>query len=447
MKPAILVTEGDERLREDVKVLLRQHGFEVIEAADKAGVFRFFQSKKPDLVIIGSSHRSTRDELKVVEQIRQRDTKIPLILVTKHSSEARIIASFRAGISDYFKTPIVSEDLVKSIRGKLLETSRQSSTKDGKILPDFGIPQTMIGDSTEMREIKAYLTKVAATDSTLLVTGETGTGKELAAEFVHMRSRRHNNPFVCVNCAALPENLIESEMFGYERGAFTGAVAPQRGKFELARAGTLFMDEIGDLSAHGQAKMLGVLERKRVYPLGARKPVTLDVRIIAATNQNPERLVAERKFREDLYFRLNVTRVDLPPLRDRKEEIPSLLEHYTREYNRRFGQDIKGFTEEAIAAILQYDWPGNIRELKNLLEATFINRPSGEITFFDLPKDFQLRIKEKETGQENEQEKILSVLLATKWNKTKAAQKLNWSRMTLYRKMAKYRIHSDTPHN
>jgi DNA-binding NtrC family response regulator len=442
MKPVILVTEGDERLREDVKVILCQHGFEVIEAADKTRASHYFESKKPDLIIIGSSRRSTRDELKVVEQIRHKDRKIPLILVTRHSSEARIIASFRAGINDYFKTPLVSEELVKSIRGKLLDTPQQSSTRDRKIVPDFGVPQIMIGDSPQMRGIKAYLIKVAATDSTLLVAGETGTGKELAAEFVHMRSRRHNKPFVCVNCAALPENLIESEMFGYERGAFTGAIASQRGKFELARGGTLFLDEIGDLSSHGQAKILGALERKRVYPLGARKPIPLDVRIIAATNQNPERLVAEQNFREDLYFRLNVARVDLPPLRERKEEIPSLLEHYIHEFNLRFGQNIRGFTEEVIAAIFEYDWPGNIRQLKNLLEATFINRPSGEITFFDLPKDFQLRIKEKETGQEKEEEKILSALLATKWNKTKAAQKLNWSRMTLYRKMAKYHIGS-----
>ncbi len=442
MKPAILVTEGDEKLREDVKVLLRQHGFEVTEVVDKIRFFHFFESQKPDLVVIGSSSRGTWDELKVVEQIRNRDRKIPLVLVTRHSSEARIIASFKAGINDYFKTPLVDEELVRSIRGKLLDTCQESSGNAKETVPDFSIPRTMIGNSTEMREIKAYLSKVAATDSTLLITGETGTGKELAAEFVHMRSRRHNKPFVCVNCAALPENLIESEMFGYERGAFTGAVTSQRGRFELARGGTLFLDEIGDLSAHGQAKILGALERKRVYPLGARKPIPLDVRIVAATNQNPERLVAERKFREDLYFRLNVARVDLPPLRERKDEIPKFLEHYMREFNLRFGQDIKGFTGDAIAAILRYDWPGNIRELKNLLEATFINRPSREITFFDLPNEFQLRIKEKEKGQENEQEQILSALLSTQWNKTKAAQKLNWSRMTLYRKMAKYHIGS-----
>ncbi|MFX0201752.1 MAG: sigma-54-dependent transcriptional regulator [Candidatus Hodarchaeota archaeon] len=442
MKPGILVTEGDERLREDVRILLCDLGFEVIEAADKASAFRFFQSKKPDLIIIGSCRRSARDELKVVEQIRDRDANIPLILVTRHSSEARIIASFRAGINDYFKTPLVGEELAKSIRGKLLDTPRQSSARDRKTVPDFDLPQTMIGESPQMREIKAYLTKVAATDSTLLIAGETGTGKELAAEFVHLRSRRHKRSFVCVNCAALPENLIESEMFGYERGAFTGAVTSQLGKFALARGGTLFLDEIGDLSIHGQAKILGVLERKRVYPLGGRKPIPLDVRIIAATNQNLEGLVADRKFREDLYFRLNVARVDLPPLRERKEEIPGLLEHYIDEFNLQFGENIRGFTGEAITAILQYDWPGNIRELKNLLEATFINRPSGEITFLDLPKDFQLRIKGKEKGQENEREQILSALLATKWNKTKAAQKLNWSRMTLYRKMAKYHISS-----
>jgi transcriptional regulator with PAS, ATPase and Fis domain len=284
------------------------------------------------------------------------------------------------------------------------------------------------------------LLKVAPTQSTVLITGETGTGKELAAELIHRNSSRHKKPFVCINCAALPENLVESELFGYERGAFTGAIASKQGKFEQAEGGTVFLDEIGDMSPYAQAKILRAIEIKEVYRLGGKGSISLNVRVIAATNQDIERLVAQEKFRKDLYYRFNVAMVHLPPLRDRKEDIPPLLGHYIRELNQRFGREVEGFTQEAMESLLHYDWPGNIRELKNLLEATFINLPSRKIAFMDLPKQFQRRLQETEGLPKSERDQVLSALFATKWNKSKAAQKLHWSRMTLYRKMAKYHI-------
>ena len=430
--PAILIVEGDEILLQDLKGRLFHHGFEVIEALDKRGALRFFQARKPDLVIISSCGDNSRDGLKTVLQIRRQDREVPLFLITRKSSEARVIAALRAGITDYFKWPVSYEELIASINRKLSDHKRS--------LQETDIDEPMVGDGAAMREIKAYILKIATTDSTVLITGETGTGKELAAELIHWNSPRLKEPFVCINCAALPESLVESEMFGYERGAFTGAVALKRGKFELAEGGTVFLDEIGDMSPYAQMKILRTTEKKEVCRLGGKRAIPINIRIVGATNRDPEQLIEQGNFRKDLYYRLNVARVHLPPLRLRKEDIPSLLKHYIRKFNQRFGREVEGFTEEALASLLHYDWPGNVRELKNILEATFINLTSRKIAFMDLPKTFQGRLKETEGLPEKERDRLLSVLFATKWNKSKAAQKLQWSRMTLYRKMAKYHI-------
>jgi two-component system response regulator HydG/two-component system response regulator AtoC len=265
------------------------------------------------------------------------------------------------------------------------------------------------------------------------------------AGLIHRNSTRNEKPLVCVNCAALPDGLLESELFGHERGAFTGAVASQQGKFELADRGTIFLDEIGDMSSHAQAKILRTIESKEIYRLAGRKSIPLNVRVIAATNHDPERLVVEEKFRKDLYFRLNVARIHLPPLRDRKEDIPLLLEHYAREMNRRFGRAVEGFTEETLAYLLHYDWPGNVRELKNLCEAIFINQPSRIISFHDLPTIFQRLLRDTEGLSRSEHDRLLSALLSTKWNVSQAARKLHWSRMTIYRKIEKYHIKKPCP--
>jgi len=428
---AILIAEGDEVLRRDLKGRLFRHGFEVIEVPDRTDVLQSFLDRKPDLVIIGSSPDNAWDELKVAEQIRRRDSKVPLILIARHSSEARVIAALRTGVSDYFKVPFSHEDLVAIV-------SKNFSCLKARI-PGYQIDK-IIGDSTLMREIKSYLLKVATTDCTVLITGESGTGKELAAEMIHRNSPRHNSPLVCINCAALPESLLESELFGYERGAFTGAYSSYSGKLKLAEGGTVFFDEIGDMTQYAQAKILRTIEGKEVYRLGGKKGIFMDARVIAATNQDPERLVADGRLREDLYHRLNVARVHLPPLRDRKEEILPLLEHYTGVLNRRYGREVEGFTEEALTSLLHYDWHGNVRELKNRLEATFISLPSRKIAFVDLPKMFQKKFMELEGLPQSERDRVLSALFACNWNKSKAAQRLHWSRMTLYRKMVKYHI-------
>jgi len=437
--PTILISEFDETSRQILKRQLISQGFDVIEANGMEYVLSSLQNRRPDLVIIGSSQKNINDALRGIKEIRRRDWQIPIILITKHSSEERAIAALRAGVNDYFKWPYAKKDLLASIWKNLSEFCHQPDTnlKSSSVCPDDG--QTIIGQSKPMREIKTYLLKVASTDSTVLITGETGTGKELAAKTIHRKSPRHKKPFVCVNCSALPENLVESELFGYDKGAFTGAVAVKPGKFELANKGTVFLDEVGDMNPYAQAKILRTIESKEVFPLGG-KAIPLNLRIIAATNQDPEQLMDEGKFREDLYYRLNVARVHLPPLRQRKEDISALLEHAIKKMNRCFTRNVKGLTDEAMTTLFRYDWPGNVRELMNLIEASFINLPSRQVDFVDFPKHFQQRIKSLEGISKDERKQLLSALFETRWNKSKAAQKLNWSRMTVYRKMAKYTI-------
>jgi two-component system response regulator HydG/two-component system response regulator AtoC len=262
---------------------------------------------------------------------------------------------------------------------------------------------------------------------------------------IHRNSARRRSAFVCINCAAIPDTLLESELFGYERGAFTGAVCLKEGWLKAANGGTAFFDEIGDMTPYAQAKILRAIETKELQRLGGQKSVPVNVRVVAATNQDLERLMAEGRFRKDLYFRLNVARVHLPPLRDRKEDIPLLLRHYIRESNRRFGRDVEGFTDEAVEVLLRYGWPGNIRELRNLVEAAFLSLPARRVSALDLPEHFVKQLRIKEDLPQEERDRLLAALLATNWNMSKAAQKLQWSRMTVYRKVAKYRILQSKP--
>jgi DNA-binding NtrC family response regulator len=439
-KPVIIIAEIDEGQRKNLKWRLVHHGLEVAEASGSDDAFWALHCRSPDLVIVGSSGDPSHNGLNLAVEVRERDRTIPIILIVQRSSEERALSALRIGVNDYFKQPFSFEQLIASINRNLPHTTPRFSKEPHGRLPDRSKVKPMIGESQPMQEIKAHLLKIAATDSTVLITGETGTGKELAAELIHRNSPRYKKPFVCVNCAALPDSLLESELFGHERGAFTGAIALKKGKFELANGGTIFLDEIGNMHPYAQAKILRTIERQEVDRLGGTGVIPLDVRTIAASNQDPEQLIAEGKFREDLYYRLNVARLHMPPLRQRKEDILALLEHTMRDLHRRTGLVVEGFHEEALIALLLYHWPGNVRELNNLLEATFINLPSQKIAFSDLPKPFQEQFKEAGELPESERDRLLATLFATNWNKSKTAQRLHWSRMTLYRKMAKYHI-------
>jgi transcriptional regulator with PAS, ATPase and Fis domain len=299
---------------------------------------------------------------------------------------------------------------------------------------------SIIGNSLPIWKLRTYLRKVAATDSHVLITAETGTGKELAAQYIHQHSARSTKPLLIINCAALPDGLLESELFGYERGAFTGAVSSYAGKLKLADGGTVLFDEIGEMTPYAQAKLLRVIESKEVYPLGGRHSMPVNIRIIAATNRDLDREMASNSFRQDLYFRLNVARVKLPPLRDRKDDIPLLIEHFTRKFSQQFGREIAGFTDEALELLMANRWPGNIRELMNLIERIFIDPPTERIDVCDLPDAMQSRERDTRAAEPTERELLLYALSQTNWNKSEAAERLHWSRMTIYRKMAKYHI-------
>jgi DNA-binding NtrC family response regulator len=432
-QPSLLVFEGATVLRDVIAESMLRHGFEVTRVFEKAVLTRLLRDRQADLVILGQSVVDPGNVLELAQDIRQFCRTIPLLLITSHSSEELAIAALRAGINEYIKHPFDLDELVDAVRRCLTQTSGEPP------LPLAGTGG-IIGESAPMREMRARLAKMASTDSNILVTGETGTGKELVAELLHRSSRRRHKPFLTINCAAIPDSLVESELFGYEKGAFTGAQSRKEGKLKAADGGTVFLDEIGDMSGYGQAKILRMIEAKEVQRLGREGGISVDVRFIAATNQDLEQLVRQEKFRRDLFFRINVARIHIPPLRERKEDLFLLVDYYIRYFNSRFGLNVRRLSDEALDCFFAHDWPGNIRELKNLLEAIFVDLPSGDVSTAQLPPHFSRGWAEMKPAPPDERERLLSALSATNWNKSKAADKLQWSRMTLYRKMARYNI-------
>lgn len=301
--------------------------------------------------------------------------------------------------------------------------------------------QLLVGMSPQLAKLRLWLDKVAASDASVLITGETGTGKECVARYLHEHSPRAEKPMACINCSALPESLIENELFGHERGAFTGAFQSERGRIREAAGGTLFLDEIGDMPPSAQAKILRVLENREVTPVGGRRGEAIDVRVIAATNVTARELLAANRLRSDLFYRLNVVELHLPPLRDRKEDIVCLFDHFMRARLPR-GVAIPTLSAAGVQRMIEHDWPGNVREVRNLVERLLIDLPAGEIPVEALPGSRIL-----DSPDATERERLLTALVSTRWNKRKAADALHWSRMTLYRKLAKYNIPVNLPEN
>jgi transcriptional regulator with PAS, ATPase and Fis domain len=298
----------------------------------------------------------------------------------------------------------------------------------------------LIGSSSAIAAVRDYVRKVAQSDASVLISGATGTGKEVVADAIHRASHRRSAPFISVNCAAIPDSLLESELFGYERGAFTGAEEQYPGKLRLADHGTVFLDEIGEMSPLGQAKILRVLESREVFPLGARRMTKIDVRFLAATNQDLEPMIQRHMFRQDLFFRLNVGRIHLPSLRERPEDIVELFRYYVQQFNTQHHRHVQAPTSELSDRLSRYDWPGNVRELRNCVEAVFIDPPNGPIGLEHLPESFQKIFSGHREDSVSERDAIVSALSRTNWNKKMAARELHWSRMTLYRKLEKHKI-------
>jgi DNA-binding NtrC family response regulator len=441
-KLTILIVATEMVMRRSLQILVQNEGHEATASSGADMLNGSWKQGSPDLIVSYVDGENTGEGLEVIRQIRRRDLQVPIILITSSSSKEIAAEAQRIGISNYLKLPVSPQDLVSSINRSLSVPRLISGADWEATAPDSDLKTRMVGRSPFIAGITDYLRKVAMTDCTVLITGETGTGKELVANFIHQHSPRSQHPLVVINCAAIPDTLLESELFGHERGAFTGAHARQEGAMQAANQGTLFLDEIGDLSLIAQAKILRAVENKEVSPVGGRKSNPIDIRFVAATNKNLEQLIATGGFRSDLYYRLNLAQISLPPLRERKEDIELLLDHFRRIFNQKFGKQVDGFTEEAIVTLVGYDWPGNIRELKNFLEATFINA-NGRIGPKDFPPFFQRPVQETEGNPRNERNRLLAALFNTNWNKTKAAQQLQWSRMTLYRKMAKYQLSPD----
>lgn len=387
----------------------------------------------PTIVIL---HLATPEQaatvFEIAAQIRRRWDRSRLLLVAEAGSEALAVRALREGFHDYINGWRLTDILAGVDR--LLRP---------RAVLEPPMPETMIGGSGAIREVRERIFRVARTSCNVLITGETGTGKEIAAQMIHAASVRGEGPMVCVNCASVPDTLTESELFGYERGAFTGAVRPYAGKLRAGHGGTVFFDEIGDMPLGAQAKLLRLLEQHIVEPLGSSRGVPVDIRVISATNRDLERLSAEERFRRDLYFRLNVVRLHLPPLRERAEDIPLLVEHFRPILNRELDCSVSRIDEEAMSLLQRFEWPGNVRELKNVLESAFVETSGATVTASDLPSE--LRVPEGSSRVSLEGERLLRVLHETKWNKSKAAEKMRWSRMTLYRKMAKYHIASTGP--
>jgi two-component system response regulator HydG/two-component system response regulator AtoC len=305
--------------------------------------------------------------------------------------------------------------------------------------------ERLIGETPAIRAVRTCIAQFASVDSNVLIMGETGTGKELVAELIHRNSSRGTKPLIAVNCAAIPDTLLENELFGHERGAFTGAGARQAGLLQIAHGGTVFLDEIGDMTLQAQAKILRAVEAKEVQRLGGRGTVPVDIRIVAATNQDLQRLVSEGRFRRDLYFRLSVARIDLPPLRDRRADIPLLVTQAIGDLNHQFGQSVAALSEHALDHLLAHDWPGNIRELKHLLEAVYVMGPPSVIGCEHLPAWFTRQMVPGHPCEADDRARLLWALRETNWNKSRAAQRLRISRMTLYRKLVRYHL-TDVDH-
>jgi DNA-binding NtrC family response regulator len=366
-----------------------------------------------------------------LERVRRAHPHAPIVLLVSHGCEDFAVAAIRAGVTDYHRVPVDAGRVAQALAARLGTGVRCDAP---------AAECQLLGEAESMRNVRAYIDRVAGMDTTVLVTGETGTGKELVAASIHGRSPRQRRLLVPINCAAIPESLLESELFGYEKGAFTGANTATEGKLEQADGGTVLFDEIGEMTPLAQAKILRALETKQIVRVGGRRPVPVDIRVVAATNQDLEAAVERGDFRKDLYYRLNVARIHLAPLRVHPEDIPLLCDHYLQHFNRRFGRAVRGFTADAMSELIRYAWPGNVRELKNLLEAVFVNLPAERIALADLPPMFRAKLSDAARLPDEERHLMLDALLATRWNVSRAAEHLHWSRMTMYRKMAKHRL-------
>jgi two-component system nitrogen regulation response regulator NtrX len=389
------------------------------------------------------------DGLKVLERIRETSPHTSVVMISGHGSIETAVRATKLGAFDFVEKPLSLEKTILVVKNALHQ--RQLEEENRLLREQVRQKYVMIGDSVPMQALRQQIAFAAPTNGRILIYGENGTGKELVAHLLHLQSPRRDHPFVEMNCAAIPEELIESELFGHMKGSFTGASADKSGKFVQADEGTLFLDEVGDMSAKTQAKVLRVLEEQRFTPVGGSTSVKVDVRVIASTNKNLENEIELGNFREDLYYRLNVIPFQLPPLRERREDIPSLVRFFLDDYGKQYGRKPPTITQKALEILESYGWPGNVRELRNIMERLIIMTPQRKIDVFDLPEGILRRsilepAESEEPGslhearEKFEREFILRKLADFKGNVSRTAQALNIERSNLYRKMRQLKI-------
>jgi DNA-binding NtrC family response regulator len=428
------VVFNPERLHvQRFRAALRMRGWDVLEPGSEAELLAAVRENAAGLVVLEAA-ACCDASFETARRVRQLDRDVAMLLVVSSCEGPLALTAMRAGINDVL--PFSSSDA--EIGGALsrLTPDLPPARPQRELLAG----EKLVGQSRTADELRRAIQRVAACDSNVLITGETGTGKELAAELIHSNSTRADRPFVSINCAAIPDGLLESELFGYERGAFTGAHAAREGKLQYARGGTLFLDEVGDMSLYAQAKILRAIESRKVQRLGGNRDISVNIRIIAATNQNLEQLTSQQKFRQDLYFRLNVARIQLTPLREHADDIPELVQHVLRELTARLGRSVEAIDPSYLEPLLRYPWPGNIRELRNVIESTLVFCSERRITRRDLPPYLRALFASEERKSETERERIAGALRSTGWNRNDAARLLGCSRMTLYRKMVRYEL-------
>jgi len=457
VQPLIVIIEDDEGVRSALAKSLEQHDRDVRAAATAGEGMAHLKEKAADLVLL-DYRLPDADGLEVLEAIRRQWPDLPVIMMTGVANVDTAVRAMHLGAYDYISKPF-GLDQMMFVVNKALEARRVRSEVQhaaGRSVEPFGF-ERIVGESPLMREAKHVLRQLADSDArTILLQGESGTGKDLAAKVIHYNSRRAEQPFMNITCTALPEPLLESELFGHEKGAFTDARQQKLGLFELAGGGTIFLDEIGDMPATLQAKLLRFLDEKTFRRVGGTKDIQVDVCIIAATNRVLRALVEQGEFREDLFYRLNIFPITLPPLRERREDIPRLVEFLLAQYNRELHKNVLGIDKTAMAVMQAYHWPGNIRELRNLIERAMLMARGGVLTLADLPTELKkpaaAPVAEKETPaipaitfgpqgvdiREVERSLILKALERTAWNQSRAAALLHMSRDQLRYRVKKY---------
>jgi DNA-binding NtrC family response regulator len=442
---SILVVDDEEVVRNSLVDWLQEDGYHVEAAENGFKALEMIREKPWDVAMVDLK-MPKMDGLEVMEKAKQINSEMQVVIMTAYATVHTAVQAIKMGAYDYLIKPCEPEEISMLIQ-RLIES--QELVKEVSYLRKELTKQyhfhDLISKSPKMLELFEFAKSVSKSNSNILILGESGTGKELLARAVHNEGLRPQGPFVPVSCVALPETLLESEFFGHEKGAFTNAVALKRGKFELADGGTIFLDEIGDISPKLQLNLLRALQEKEIVRVGGAAPIKLDIRIVAATNRDLKRAVAEGKFREDLYYRLNVISIEIPPLRQRKEDIPILVQHFIRKFNIELGKNVQKMSEDALLALMKYDWPGNVRELENALERAMVVARNAIISLEGLHlAPHILKTDVVAHGDKSiksvERQHILKILTETQWNIQRSAEILDIDRVTLYNKIKKYNL-------